>query len=619
MSKMSLITQDGPHPAEQSRWSQLAPELELRVASFLCPNDISCTIRLLNRAAAALFSSPSHKIVRLSQPVPHHAFSWRWATSGATYSLTLQQRQQLVILTATTGSVPNLAIAVAAAGLVSAANVITAAAAAGQLDACEWLKARGYPLFSCLEAAARSGNVSMCEWALACGCPWRDAVFKIAAKGGDPWFIEWLLTRRPAGLAFPYRSSFLPALARGCRQQALQRISRIYLNCESGKDGERRRGCDDGYADDGDRDDGGRDDGGDSPAAILARMQGMLKAAAGSQCEDWKETFLWLEALGCPSDGNNGSSVTAAAAGVLPDAEDRLRWLHERGYNCNLNTAVEAVRKGNVSALSYLLMEGGLKLNDEDSDVEHLATTAASRGHLEMLQLLHCHECPMDMEALRGAARGGFLDVVRWLVDEPGVYTPLDAVLMENAAYSPSLELLMWLRSRGCPWDAAVLNAAASTGRMDKVKWLIEEGCPRHDDIIASAARGGCMEMLEWLVQGQGYPFVSGWPYHAAGCQGDFAILECLRRLGCPWSGRGMTRSSLFYDCLGSHSTPCAPIEVLQWLHDAGCPVCWMDAWNTICYQQGPDKEEVKTWVWGWLYETLREAARGKWRGARGG
>ncbi|GIL43533.1 hypothetical protein Vafri_1238, partial [Volvox africanus] len=211
----------------------------------------------------------------------------------------------------------------------------------------------------------------MCEWALACGCPWSDAVFKNAAKGGDPQFIEWLLARRPAGLAIPYRSSFLPALAGGCRQQVLQRISRIYLTCDPAKDGRGRGGCDDESADDGGS--------GESPAAILASMKDMLEAAAGSQCEDWKETFLWLEALGCHAGGDKGSTVTTVSAGVLSDGEDRVRWLHQRGYNYDIDTAVEAACTGNLRALSYLLMEVGLELNDYDCDGEYVATTAASR------------------------------------------------------------------------------------------------------------------------------------------------------------------------------------------------------------------------------------------------
>ncbi len=47
-----------------------------------------------------------------------------------------------------------------------------------------------------------------------------------------------------------------------------------------------------------------------------------------------------------------------------------------------------------------------------------------------------------------------------------------------GAAASGNLELLKWLRERGCPWDELTTNAARAIDREDIAVWALLHGCP---------------------------------------------------------------------------------------------------------------------------------------------
>ena len=73
------------------------------------------------------------------------------------------------------------------------------------------------------------------------------------------------------------------------------------------------------------------------------------------------------------------------------------------------------------------------------------------------------------------AARGGHLDVLKWLIKERRGFNTWTC---SWAAEGGQLDVLKWLREKGCPWDAHACAAAARWGRLEVLKWLREEGCP---------------------------------------------------------------------------------------------------------------------------------------------
>ena len=126
---------------------------------------------------------------------------------------------------------------------------------------------------------------------------------------------------------------------------------------------------------------------------------------------------------------------------------------------------------------------------------------AAEGGHLEVIKWLRAKGCPWGTLTSSWAAYGGHLEVLQWMQgqDPP---CPWNSMVCYHAASAGQLEVLRWLRSQGCLWDEEVPCAAAEGGQLKVLKWLIKEGCPLDKvQCRQAAAEGGerAREVLEWL------------------------------------------------------------------------------------------------------------------------
>ena len=126
---------------------------------------------------------------------------------------------------------------------------------------------------------------------------------------------------------------------------------------------------------------------------------------------------------------------------------------------------------------------------------------AAFHGHLEVLQWLRAKGCPWDRWTNIEAARGGQLEVLQWMrgQDPP---CPWDSGVCKYAALHGHLEVLRWARSQGCPWNKSLTWTAAMSGQLKVLVWLIKEECPYNKrQCREAAARGGerARKVLEWL------------------------------------------------------------------------------------------------------------------------
>ncbi|PNH05489.1 Ankyrin repeat domain-containing protein [Tetrabaena socialis] len=438
------------------------PELVQRFAVSLTSNEVACALRLVNKATAAQFSTPQHTTIRLSQPVPHHAFARRWGGPNATRTLAQQQRLELPRLTARSGSIANLEVLLAWDDLppILDPDVFRAAAAAGQLDVCVWLRQQGCPwCVGYLAAAAEGGHRAVCEWLLANGYPEMEDQSKgtaAAARGGHVDLMDWLLLR--AGGAHVAVSDSLAAAAEGCDLRTLQRLYRTHV---------------------------------DAPPVELPVLYtySIISAAAGSPTADWQAKVEWLEARGYPL-----ARMACEVAAAKPDALPRLQWLRQRGYPFDVFVAECAAGAGNVEALQYVLSQGG--------EVGELTTRRAVQGgHVAVMEVLHARGVPMGEEVVMTAAAAGHLPAVAWLVERLGAGAALTAHVFAAAAQAGSMELLAWLREKGCPWDAMVFAAAAEGGSEEQLEWLAEQGCPMGDDgaPYAHAAANGELAILRCL------------------------------------------------------------------------------------------------------------------------
>ncbi|WZN65063.1 hypothetical protein HKI87_11g66200 [Chloropicon roscoffensis] len=115
---------------------------------------------------------------------------------------------------------------------------------------------------------------------------------------------------------------------------------------------------------------------------------------------------------------------------------------------------------------------------------------AAYGGHLEVLKWLRAKGCPWGISTSSWAAHGGHLEVLQWMrAQHPPC--PWGSNLCYFAALKGHLEVLRWARSQGCPWDGRAPRAAARDGQLEVLVWLINEGCPYSKRKCRRAAEEG--------------------------------------------------------------------------------------------------------------------------------
>ncbi|KXZ48827.1 hypothetical protein GPECTOR_25g412 [Gonium pectorale] len=502
-----------PHAVGRAPPNIWLPGLVERFAGYLDPIFVACTLRLVDKATAEQFRGRSEysSTVRLSQPVPPHAFAARWTPPGAMRDLKLEQRQQLLRLTAASGVVANLEVALAAVGFIPGRlqemEVLKAGTVSGQADAVHFILARGYgdadAICMALHIAAGAGHQGVCEVLLADD---RSPGVKLghvatALEGGHPGLADWLLQRRREGPIGPTDSleprgwqgciRLLSAAAEGCDLPVLQSLTGRF---------------------------------GGVPAGGVGYL---LTVAAHSQAADWRAKVEWLELQAHPQSLHWDTHVCTMAAGCA-DAEDRLVWLLGRGYKIDKAAANGVLEAGNTAALELLLGRG---LRPELRSV----MAAAGAGQLEALMKLREYGCPVDAaEVARAAALGGQLPVLVWAVEELGA-SAQDLAVLNAVIGRCNLEALRWLRQRGCPLNGArVALLAVEGGNQMALAWAAEElgASVRSADLMDAAAASGCVEVMAWLRE-HGCPWGEGTFGGAAGA-GCEAALEWLVEQGCP-------------------------------------------------------------------------------------
>ncbi|KXZ50545.1 hypothetical protein GPECTOR_16g720 [Gonium pectorale] len=438
---------------------QLPDELTELIARRLHPNEIAVTRRMVNKAAAAQFRGPHRARVRLSQPVPSHAFAAHWLAPAATRRLTLPRKGDLLRLTAASGVVANLEVAVRAVGwepTLEAFQVHDAAALVIAGRKGHWLIQRGCPVHthlprcSILYAAASAGHPHVCEWLLERAPGWAadDAagaaacLAAAAASGGRP---------RPAAAA--------QLLKLGTDSGAAQRDIIRHSARHSDLAALRRR----------------IQAGGWGQPEEVSRGKALLMAAS-SPTPDWAAKVEWLEAQGCR---RSGKVIRWCAYLSKGDQETlaRVVWLRGRGYPFDaVEIATAAAYSGKTATLQYLLAEA-------PEAALKAVCIAAWGGQLAALQALYGGGGGGGVEvdghrAALCAAMGGHLHVLAWLVEALGAEAVrLDEELFAAGAGSGSVELLTWLAERGCPRKPDALALAAGAGCEAAAEWLVERGC----------------------------------------------------------------------------------------------------------------------------------------------
>ncbi|KAG2482008.1 hypothetical protein HYH03_019032 [Edaphochlamys debaryana] len=598
----------------------------LRYIAFCLPiNDIACALRPTNKATWEALQECA--LIFLGDPVPPAVFAAHWSDPNAVRGLTRVQRTRLLSLTAATGDLANLEVAVAAAGLVPTADSVSAAAAAGELEACTWLLERGlgsraWELDRALSAAARANQRPACEWLLGHGASlaeppgWgaEDAVTS-AARGAHLDMVGWLLDQGAAPSEHTY-GVVLVAAAKGERPDLLERLlskmpegavwGAILAAAEAGlpelmhrlyeqQFPERRvpppddlarllrtvaTGCDLATLQHWwHRLRGSREPSHEAKAAVI-------RAAAAAHTPDWRAKVTWLAEQGLPT-----ASVGLEAAGC-PDAVERLTWLQqELGYCPQVDCLAFAVGGGNEGTVRFLLSQDLQGTFDEENTSRLLGPALVNvtftcrerlyegppRRTLELLRLVReagrLPALPCLGQVFELALYGGHLEAASWLLEECTARNPgfrLSASHLAWGARSGSVRVMEWLRERGCPLGPEAWDMQADEGerRPDEDAYPPQVG----------AADSGCQAALEWLAEAGCEMPTYGEPYVTAAVNGDLRTLAVLRRLRVP-----LGTNSGALQLVMCYGAPLPAVRQLAgMLAEEAIPVPWAEAKKTM-------------------------------------
>ena len=193
-----------------------------------------------------------------------------------------------------------------------------------------------------------------------------------------------------------------------------------------------------------------------------------------------------------------------------------LKWAREHGCEWGDNTCASAASSGRLEVLKWL-REHGCPWNSSTCE------RAAEGGHLEVLKWAREHGCPWSMwQSSELVAERGHLQVLKLAIE--GYGCPVTSRIEVGAAKGGHLEVLKWLRERGHPISIGCCARAADKGHLEVLKWahtMIVEGgdvvsvganripgeyfwdrdCAWDRTMVIEAARArGHTHVLEWAL-----------------------------------------------------------------------------------------------------------------------
>jgi hypothetical protein len=139
---------------------------------------------------------------------------------------------------------------------------------------------------------------------------------------------------------------------------------------------------------------------------------------------------------------------------------------------------------------------------------------------------------------------------------------PSPATLL-GAVEGNQLAVVQLLNAQGCSYSWSVAEAAAKRGDMQILRWLRERGCAWNNvTILRCAVASGSVEMTAWVKQQPGV-VCDEHTMTAAAKMGYTAVCECLHADLCTWNADACDAATR-----NNHA------DTLRWLHEHGCPWC---------------------------------------------
>ncbi|KAG2437435.1 hypothetical protein HXX76_006086 [Chlamydomonas incerta] len=566
------------------------------------------------------------------------------------HSLSYDDRIKLLALTAASGELANLQVALEAVRTAPTVQVISKAAASGELAVVQYLHEHaGCPWAAdTTAAAAAASQLDTLKWLVAAGCPVTCTALEAAAKAGDAATVEWLLADTPiiSGLSPRAAADALDAAA--CAAAAAGHIplfESLFAALVPALEKAPPRPI---------RARGRAGPAGQDAAAERPPLRGpdgtalahILEALAQGADADTLQSFMrtWLDDVEPDprrqlTEQQDKQVITAAAGSTTPDWQDKVDFLLSRQKRAAEAAAAEPQNNAAPRAPVLNAAPAGLRVLNRAMLAPDVATRVSwlisperpvqlalsadnvnellKQGQWELAQKLVA-EVPglsFNYASTRAALKGGHMDIVKALLAEPYKCRIYGHEALKVLAAGGRLDDMRWLVEKYAEkggqdsetaetWklalDVEVFTAAVQSGSLPLLRWLRSKDWPTEEGAEPDAAPA-CKRRKDPMASAEE-------PWVTAADLGSEEVMEWLASEGRtpfladgePYVRAAKRADALTLDCLKRLGCPLpaealtgalawgAPLPTLRWLVDQGCPVDWTDALAAARLRQRP-------------------------------
>lgn len=238
----------------------------------------------------------------------------------------------------------------------------------------------------------------------------------------------------------------------------------------------------------------------------------------------------WLD----PSQKN--SSDTCALLAKL-GAIDALKFLQKKNYSWDHRICSFAASGGHLELLQWARTKGcPWNKNSSDENYNSHRKLLFSEYQSKSDTLHSIFVSSLDLAELGNAcdyaAESGYIDILKYVLAHG---CPFDELTCAMAARGGQLEVLKFLRNElNCPWDYRTVFSAAAMGHLDVLKWTIANSCEStsigHLGYVSAA--GGHFKVVKWLIEEKFY--IDNYTCYYAASSGNLELFKLLVSIWLP-------------------------------------------------------------------------------------
>lgn len=199
-------------------------------------------------------------------------------------------------------------------------------------------------------------------------------------------------------------------------------------------------------------------------------------------------------------------------------------------------------KDGNLYLLKILI----IKLKYPYKNIHLIASTF---GHIHILNYLYnIDNSIFNWLTCYGAASGGYLNILEWLVKK-GI--PITLNVFEIAAYKGHYHIIKWGIEHNYQINNSIYVSAAESGNLELIKWLKENKIPSNNPkIFTKAIINGNLKLINWLYLNN-FP-IDKYACTAAAIKNNIELLKLLKNKNIPWDSNVAveTINNDNYECL---------------------------------------------------------------------